>query len=131
MMHYLCRAGETMMAYRLRLNGFCEEIVHTRQGSIRTFDACGQGPSATVVVIHGLGGSSPTYAPMLYMLLPLVKRLIALDLPNHGKSVTLNPSTTSYQQPCMNAVTEVLNQMLGNADATIICLLYTSDLPTT
>jgi pimeloyl-ACP methyl ester carboxylesterase len=86
----------------------------------------GQGVGGTLVLLHGLGGSAASYAPLLKMLLPLGHRIVALDLPNHGGRLCLpltalpGDANLAYREPCMQAVTEVLDACLGERPVTLL-----------
>lgn len=48
------------------------------------FAGAGSGPA--VLVLHGLGGSASSMAPVVPALLPLATRVVLLELPGHGRS---------------------------------------------
>jgi 3-oxoadipate enol-lactonase len=48
------------------------------------FAGKGQGPA--VLLLHGLGGSASSLAPLVPALLPLAPRVVMLELPGHGRS---------------------------------------------
>ncbi len=48
------------------------------------FAGSGTGPS--VLLLHGLGGSASSMAPLVGGLLPLAPRVVLLELPGHGRS---------------------------------------------
>ncbi len=48
------------------------------------FSGAGTGPA--VLVMHGLGGSAGSMAPVVPALLPLSPRVVLLELPGHGRS---------------------------------------------
>jgi pimeloyl-ACP methyl ester carboxylesterase len=48
------------------------------------FAGYGQGPP--VLLLHGLGGSASSLAPLVPALLPLTTRVVLLELPGHGRS---------------------------------------------
>jgi pimeloyl-ACP methyl ester carboxylesterase len=48
------------------------------------FTGLGRGPA--VLLLHGLGGSASSLAPLVPALLPLSPRVVLLELPGHGRS---------------------------------------------
>ena len=48
------------------------------------FTGHGRGPA--VLLLHGLGGSASSVAPLVPALLPLAPRVVLLELPGHGRS---------------------------------------------
>ena len=46
----------------------------------------GRGEGPPVLLLHGLGGSASSMAPMVPALLPLAPRVVLLELPGHGRS---------------------------------------------
>ncbi|HEY6911037.1 MAG TPA: alpha/beta fold hydrolase [Myxococcales bacterium] len=46
----------------------------------------GNGGGPAVLLLHGLGGSASSMAPLLPALLPLAPRVVLLELPGHGRS---------------------------------------------
>ena len=48
------------------------------------FAGAGRGPA--ILMLHGLGGSASSLAPLLPALLPLAPRVVMLELPGHGRS---------------------------------------------
>ena len=108
----LVRLGEGSMGIDLYLQGFRRTKLTTREGDVVSLlEAPGSGPCPALVLIHGLGGNAVSYAALLKQLLPMAQRVIAIDLPNHGKSSQI-PSHRLGQEACMRAVTEVLNTRL-------------------
>lgn len=46
----------------------------------------GRGGGPPVLLLHGLGGSASSLAPLVPALLPLASRVVLLELPGHGRS---------------------------------------------
>jgi len=46
----------------------------------------GQGDGPAVLLLHGLGGSASSLAPLVPAVVPLSRRVVLLELPGHGRS---------------------------------------------
>ncbi|MES2504210.1 MAG: alpha/beta hydrolase [Myxococcota bacterium] len=81
----------------LSRRGFVSRLLPTQFGSLRAFDGVNsKAPiDATVVVLHGFGASSLDYADLMMSVSKQVKRVIGIDLPGHGGSVTVANATVS------------------------------------
>lgn len=88
----------------LRLQGVTSRIVPTRVGPVHLLDAPGAG-SRTLILLHGLGSGAADQAPLIRMLRPHFRRVIAPDLPGHGAS----------PPPAAGMRGEVLQQALSEA----------------
>lgn len=77
---------DRLAALSLRPLGFVGRSVPTDHGPLFALDGRGRGERHTLVVLHGLGSVAADCAPVLLSLLPSFRRLIALDLPGHGRS---------------------------------------------
>jgi pimeloyl-ACP methyl ester carboxylesterase len=93
------QALEAAAMTALRLHGVRRRFCPTRHGVVHVFDGAGLGEFGRVVCVHGLISSAASYARTLLRLRPHFERVIALDLPGHGKSPPprrrLSPTTLS------------------------------------
>ncbi|MET0594386.1 MAG: alpha/beta fold hydrolase [Polyangiaceae bacterium] len=76
------RAGR----FALNRSGFRSRTLTTPLSDLHVYESPGKGPLPTTVVIHGIGSSATSFAPVLVRLRPHVRRVIALDLAGHGFS---------------------------------------------
>src|SRR5689334_22586574 len=60
--------------------------VATPLGAIHAYDAPGRGPAPAIVLLHGLSASGGSYASMIARLRRRACRIVAPDLPGHGRS---------------------------------------------
>ncbi len=54
--------------------------------SVHRYAFQGRGVGPAVLLLHGLGGSASSMAPLVAGLLPLAPRVVLLELPGHGRS---------------------------------------------
>ncbi len=77
----------------LRLRGFRHCMVQTPQGPMHAMVCKGQGPLPPVVLLPGLGSRVGDYLLLLWRLQARFQRVVAIDLPGHGKSQLCVPMT--------------------------------------
>lgn len=82
----LLDVAETIGAVALRARGVAHRRLPSALGRVSAFDAPGRGSLPPVVLLHGLGSSALPFAPVLWRLVPHVRRVVAPDMPGHGFS---------------------------------------------
>jgi len=90
--------------------GCTRRMVTTRRGRVRVIEREGKGDLPTVVLLHGLGSQGADYLPLLARLRPHVRRVIAPDLPGHGRSDA--PYTERPRHTHMETLAEALDEVL-------------------
>jgi pimeloyl-ACP methyl ester carboxylesterase len=70
----------------LRIAGYRSRFVPTAVGRIHALSVEGAGPGPTLVLLHGYTAAALHYVPLIRRLRPLVRHVLALDLPAHGLS---------------------------------------------
>ncbi len=86
MLHHLPPIAERLMLRMLHLKGYRSTFIRTSVGRIHVLDARGEGSLPPVLVLHGLSAAGQHYENLLSLLRPHVCRVIAVDMPGHGKS---------------------------------------------
>ncbi|KAJ5913659.1 hypothetical protein N7504_002542 [Penicillium tannophilum] len=66
----------------------------TPNGTNLHFTQAGNPSGSLVVLLHGLGGSTKTFQPIVQSLSPQIHRLICVDLEGFGQTPLSSPSTT-------------------------------------
>lgn len=82
---------DTVDALRLRslqMQGARSRLFQTSLGTLHTLDWVGKGKRPPIVLVHGLGSCAADYGPLMRWLRRRHSRLIAPDLPGHGRSQT-------------------------------------------
>ncbi len=100
------------------MSGLAEYRVGTKSGEISVWDSRGAGPTA--LFIHGNSACKEIFQKQFQSSLGRNFRLIAIDLPGHGKSDRADNPETTYSLPgYADVAVEVLNQ-LGIEKVTIV-----------
>jgi pimeloyl-ACP methyl ester carboxylesterase len=82
----LSRIGDDLLRTQLRVGGFRSRFVETRAGRMHALVATGNGDLPPFVVLHGFAAASHYYGGVASRMLPLVREVVAPDLPGHGLS---------------------------------------------
>lgn len=90
----------------LRLQGARSRLFSTSLGTLHALDWEGTGKRPPIALIHGLGSCAADYGPLLRWLRRRHRRLIAPDLPGHGRSETPSVPLTAAR------MTDALLQMM-------------------
>jgi pimeloyl-ACP methyl ester carboxylesterase len=72
--------------YGLRARGARSRYVDTGGGRMHVYDVAGRGRLGPLVLLHGLNSAASDFALFIAMLQPHFRRIVAPDLPWHGRS---------------------------------------------
>lgn len=108
-----------------------------RGHTVHRYAFAGKGKGPAVLLLHGLGGSSSSMAPVLPGLAQLVSRVELLDLPGHGRSeVPKTPlSAREYADVLIGVIEELARQtggkvvLIGNSLGGALALLAAQERP--
>jgi pimeloyl-ACP methyl ester carboxylesterase len=97
--------------------GHRPRYVATGAGDVHVYDARGHGPLATTVMLHGIGATATSYAPILTRLQGRARRVIAPEYPGHGFS---GPPTRKLSPDVLfDCITQALDEVLE--EPAVIC----------
>ena len=99
---------DQMRLRALRLQGARSRHYPTRLGRLHALDWEGFGSRPPILLIHGLGSCAADYGPLMRWLRRRHRRLIAPDLPGHGRSQTPHVPLTAPR------ITEALLEMMDH-----------------
>jgi pimeloyl-ACP methyl ester carboxylesterase len=115
----LFRATDRFLLSRLRTRGYRSENIATRTGSIHLLRAKGEGIHPPVVVLHGLAAASHFYENVFDPMRPLVRSVVAPDLPGHGASpLPAHGPSSDLTESVAEALSKVLEEpaiFVGNS----------------
>ncbi len=80
------RIGDELLRAQLKLGGFESRFVPTKAGRMHAMVAQGDGDLPPFVLLHGFAAASHYYGGVASRMRPLVRQVIAPDLPGHGAS---------------------------------------------
>ncbi len=95
----------------LKLLGFRSRFVKTSAGRIHALTLRGTGAGAPLVLLHGYSAAALHYVPLIRRLRPLVRKIVAVDLPAHGLSD--NPCGPLERRQLAAGLIEALDGLLG------------------
>ena len=121
---------DAMRLQALRLQGARSRLVSTRLGPMHTLDWPGFGSRPPVVLIHGLGSCAADYGALMRWLRRRHRRLIAPDLPGHGRSTTPGVPLTAARVTAtlLEVMDHVIDEpviVFGNSLGGIAAIRYT------
>jgi pimeloyl-ACP methyl ester carboxylesterase len=86
MFERFARIGDEVLRAQLRLGGFRSRFVDTSAGRMHAMVSEGGGDLPPFVLLHGFAAASHYYGGLASRMRPLVRHVIAPDLPGHGVS---------------------------------------------
>lgn len=113
------RATDSVMRARLRSRGYESLKIPTRVGRLHVLRAEGDGAGPPLVVLHGLAAAGHFYSSVFEPMRPLVRSVLAPDLPGHGKSpLPSHLATGALVEALAEALQETLDEraiVFGNS----------------
>ena len=77
---------DRLLLQAARLAGARSHMVQTPQGPGHVLELVGKGKGPPIVLLHGLGSCGADYVPLMRILKSSHRRLLAPDLPGHGRA---------------------------------------------
>lgn len=105
--------------WRLRRRGFDSRFVQTSVGRVRVLESAGEGSLPPLMVVHGISADAMQFAPVLVRMRRHARRVVALELPGHGRSDRLEELTPErVERGTHEAMDQVLDEpmvLFGNS----------------
>lgn len=73
-----------LSVWLLGASGYQSHHIATPDGSLHYLEAPGQGELPPILLLHGLGSQASDLYPLMLVLRPLTRKVLAVDLPAHG-----------------------------------------------
>ena len=96
--------------WRLRRRGFESRFVPTSTGRVRVLEARGEGGLPPLMIVHGISADAIQFAPVLVRMRRHCRRVVALELPGHGRSEAPEELTPEAVE---RGTHEAMEQVLG------------------
>lgn len=100
----------------LRALGFRSRPIGSSIGDLHVLEGTGTGPLPMVVLLHGLSAAGVDWGPLMRRLRPLARRIVAPDLPGHGRS---SPPPVHDLPAMQTALQEVLDRLIDDQPALV------------
>ena len=118
----------------LRARGYRSRTVDSPAGRLHALEVSGRGPLPCVVLLHGLGSCGADFAPLVRHLRGHAQRVVAVDLPGHGRSPMLAsgwslPQVRRHLQDSLHKLTQGPAVVFGNSLGGLAALHYALDRP--
>ena len=96
-------------AYRAR--GFRSRLLRAGEQNLHLYDRRGEGTAPPVLLVHGMGGNAAGFLPIVRAVLRASRRVVALELPGHGRSRLGSGEAPATVRECAQAVGATLHEI--------------------
>jgi len=94
-----------------RALGFRSRSLQAAEHTLHLYERRGEGQALPVLLIHGMGGNAAGFLPIARGLLRDSRRVVALELPGHGRSALRRGQAPATVLQCAQAVGSALLEM--------------------
>jgi pimeloyl-ACP methyl ester carboxylesterase len=94
-----------------RASGFRSRLLRAGTRNVHLYDRRGEGRAPPVLLVHGLGGNAAGFLPIVRAVLRASRRVVALELPGHGRSVLQTGEAPATIRECAQAVRAALEDV--------------------
>jgi len=94
-----------------RALGFRSRWMSSGGRRLHLYDREGLGKASPILLVHGVGGHAGAFLRILRTLLRASRRVVALELPGHGRSRLGEGEAPATLQECAGAVQEAMRQV--------------------
>lgn len=116
-----------------RARGFRSRTLTAAGFRVHLYERKGRGRAPAVLLVHGLGGNAYSFLPLLGTLVRESRRVVAIELPGHGRSpLATEPATIAECGAAVAAALETLGEpavVIGNSLGGAIGLYTAAMLP--
>jgi pimeloyl-ACP methyl ester carboxylesterase len=94
-----------------RAKGFRSRKLEAGRHTLHLYERQGRGTAPPVLLVHGMGGNAAGFLPIVNAVVRCSRRVVALELPGHGRSVLQKGQTPATAAECGAALVAALRQM--------------------
>ena len=94
-----------------RVSGFRSRLLRAGTRNLHLYDRRGEGRAPPVLLVHGLGGTAAGFLPIVRAVLRASRRVVALELPGHGRSSLKTGEAPATILECAEAVGAALQDV--------------------
>jgi pyruvate dehydrogenase E2 component (dihydrolipoamide acetyltransferase) len=94
-----------------RAMGFRSRLLRVGERNAHLYDRQGQGTAPPVLLVHGMGGNAAGFLPIVRAVVRASRRVVAVELPGHGRARLGPAETPASMQECAQAVGAALLEL--------------------
>jgi len=98
-----------------RALGFRSRLLQAGARNAHLYDRQGQGSAPPVLLVHGMGGNAAGFLPIVRAVLRSSQRVIAVELPGHGRARLAAGEAPASIPECAQVVGAALTEIAGPA----------------
>jgi pimeloyl-ACP methyl ester carboxylesterase len=118
-----------------RALGFRSRLLRAGTRTLHLYDRRGKGGAPPVILVHGMGGNAAGFLPIVRAVVRASRRVVAVELPGHGRSRLEAGETPATIQECAQAVDAALREvdepavLVGNSLGGALSLFTAASMP--
>lgn len=116
----LLRAADRLGHLTMSARGLESRWVEVDGVRVHVYEGRGRGHLPTIVLIHGLSAAGPSFARLVALLLPHVRRLIVPELPGHGRSSHPEADARLTPDRLLDAMTAALEKIIPTHEPAVV-----------
>jgi pimeloyl-ACP methyl ester carboxylesterase len=94
-----------------RAKGFRSRKLEAGRHTLHLYERQGRGTAPPVLLVHGMGGNAAGFLPIVNAIVRCSRRVVALELPGHGRSFLKADQTPATVAECGKALITALHEM--------------------
>src|SRR4051812_27466232 len=94
-----------------RAKGFRSRKLEAGRHTLHLYERQGRGAAPPVLLVHGMGGNAAGFLPIVNAVVRCSRRVVALELPGHGRSLLKVGQTPAAVAECGAALVTALREI--------------------